>query len=400
MAEYHLICDECGFNTKEDAYYILCPRCKGMLDVVLDNSLSERLIDKNKKSIFKYHNMMPFEASPEFCSYENYEDSPEFVDHHLSELLDVELVVKDETVLPTGTWKDREGFIAIYRLLKNKINDLMVFSSGNTGSAIARSASIIKGPRVHLVVPLASKERLSHVSKFYDPNYVKLNFFDGSNDECIREAKRKAIQDKIVVEGGFENYARREGLKLLGLEHIFNGVAGIDWYAQPVAGGIGIYSFYKAYTDCGLEPPKILGVQAAICDPMVRAYKDNADVLDRKYIPTSVVPSDLVRVLRTRDPGSAYSRLKKIIDRVGGGFESVNDYEILNGLRLFYHSDYFLSRYHDDGVLVGLEPATALAGIIKYINSGIITKGSKVLLNVSGAAKYGDVQLHWIEDLI
>lgn len=400
MADYHLSCQECKFESNEDQYYVMCPKCGGMLEVILDNVMEERVVDNSKPSIFKYHNFMPYAATPELLKFEDYEDTPEFVDEAISELLGVELIIKNEMVMPTHTWKDREGFIAINRLVINGIDDLMVFSSGNTGTSIARSASIIKGPRLHLVIPSASKIRLSGVQKFYDPDYVKVRYFDGSNDECIIEAKRIAEIEGYTIEGGFSNYARREGLKLLGLEHIWNSEFKIDWYAQPVAGGIGIYSFDKAYTDSGKETPRLLGVQAEICDPMVRAWKDNAPELEKRYIPDSVVPSDFVRVLRTRDPGHAYGVLKKIVDKCSGGFESVNDEQIYEGLRLFYSSDYFKELYHRDGILVGLEPATALAGVDKAIRNGLIKKGSKVLLNVSGAAKHGDVKLSWIEDLL
>lgn len=400
MSDYHLECQSCGFETPEDQYYVLCPKCGGMLEVILDNDMVDRVVDRSKPSIFKYHNFMPYPALPELLGYEDYEDTPEFVDEKISEALDVELIIKNEMVMPTNTWKDREGFIAIYRLMKNSIDDLMVFSSGNTGTSIARSASIIKGPRLHLVVPSASKTRLSQVQKYYDPDYVKIRYFDGSNDECIVEAKHIAEKEGYTVEGGFSNYARREGLKLLGLEHIWNSDFKIDWYAQPVAGGIGVYSFDKAYSDSGKDTPRLLGIQAEICDPMVRAWRDNAAELESRHIPESVVPSEFVRVLRTRDPGHAYGVLKKIVDRCSGGFESVKDEHILEGLRLFYTSDYFRELYHRDGILVGLEPATAMAGVAKAVRSGMIKKGSRVLLNVSGAAKHGDVKLSWIDDLL
>lgn len=68
---------------------------------------------------------------------------------------------------------------------------------------------------------------------------------EGSNDECIRHAQEYARHHGLTTEGGFTNYVRREGLKTLGLELIEQakqlGVA-FDWYVQPVAGGIGLYS--------------------------------------------------------------------------------------------------------------------------------------------------------------
>ena len=158
MADYHLECVQCKFETDEDKYYVFCPSCGDMLNVILDNPLNERKIDLSKKSIFKYHNFMPFEASSDLTKYEDYEDTPEFVDDSISEVLDVEVIIKDEMAMPTHTWKDREGFISLHRLVKNNVSDLMVFSSGNTGTSIARSTSIFKGPRLHLVVPNLSKK--------------------------------------------------------------------------------------------------------------------------------------------------------------------------------------------------------------------------------------------------
>ena len=387
MADYHLACQKCDFRSVEDQYYILCPLCTSMLEVILDNNLEERVVDNSQPSLFKYHNFMPYSPCAESLQFENYEDTPEFIDEKISELIGVEIIIKDEMVMPTHTWKDREGFVSINRLLINGIDNLMVFSSGNTGTSLARSASIVKGPRIHLVIPNASKKRLSQVQKYYDPKYVICHYFDGSNDECIVEARRIAEKHGYVVEGGFSNYARREGLKLLGLEHIWNSDFKIDWYAQPVAGGIGVYSFDKACRDSGKQTPHLLGVQAEICDPMIRAWRDNATELENRHIPKEVIPSDFVRVLRTRDPGNSYEVLKKIMDRCSGGFESVSDSQIYEGLRLFYKSEYFRNLYLREGVLVGLEPATVLAGVDKAVRTGMIKKDSKVLLNVSGADK-------------
>lgn len=400
MADYHLQCLECRFETPEDRYYVSCPRCEGVIEVVLDNPAAERIVDTAKPSIFKYHNLMPYPASEELFAYEDCEDTPEVIDRKISEVLDVELIVKNEMTMPTGTWKDREGFVSIHRLLRNRVDDLMVFSSGNTGTSLARTASRVKGPRLHLVVPEASKTRLSGVRTFYDPAYVDVRYFAGSNDECVEEAKRIASRERYPIEGGFTNYARREGLKLLGLEHLRSGHPGIDWYVQPVAGGIGLYAFDKACSDSGVATPRLLGVQAEICDPMVRAWRDGASRLEQRHIPDTVVPSPFVRVLRTRNPGNAYGVLKQILDRCSGAFESVSDQQILEGLRLFYASDYFRELYHRDGTIVGLEPATALAGVAKAIRAKTIARGSRVLLNVSGAAKQGDVELSWIGDLL
>ena len=402
MDSHYLKCYDCGWEHEEDKYYTTCPDCNGFVEVILKTKLEDRKLRVDLPSIFKYQDYMPYTYEPGYERFETIKETPEFVDKQLSEILGVELIVKDETVLPTGTWKDKEGFISVYRLLKNKIKDLFVFSSGNTGTAIARSASIIKDSKIHLVIPSSSQSRLDNLSRFYDEDYVKVDFFDGSNDECIVEAGNRAKENNILAEGGFANYARREGIKLFALEHYLSDHCApkeIDWYAQPIAGGIGIYSFYKACEEMGIKSPRMLGVQAEICAPMVNAWNDGAVEMEEKYVPQEVIPSPYVRVLRTRNPGNAYRILKNIMDKCQGTFNAVNDQEILDALNLFYQSNYFKKKYHDEGVLVGLEASTVLAGIKKAIDNGTIKKGSKVLLCVSGAAKKGDVNIKWIKEL-
>jgi threonine synthase len=334
--------------------------------------------------------------------YEDIADTPMVHAERLSADLDIELWFKDETVMPSGTWKDREGFVSIYRLLRNKISDLFVFSSGNTGTSLARSASKVRGPRLHLVVPKASELRLATYREFFNSDFVKIYYFDGSNDECIAEAKRLSQQLGIGTEGGFSNYARREGLKLFGLELALRWDRRCDWYVQPVAGGIGVYSLHKAFRDIGRrgDCPKILAVQAEICAPMVNAWRDKSPTLEERHIPGSVVPSLYVRVLRTRRPTDSYPILKPIVDEVGGAFEAASDTEIHDGLRALYRDDYYRCAYQKTGMLCGLEPATALAGIVKAVKAGTIARGSRVVLNVSGAAKDGDLDPAWLDGLL
>ena len=193
---------------------------------------------------------------------------------------------------------------------------------------------------------------------------MKVYYFNGSNDKCVEEARRLAKERNILTEGGFMNYARRECLKTTGLEIALEWDERPDWYCQSVAGGIGLYGFYKAYVDTGKEAkcPKILGVQADICSPMVDAWEAHAETLEEKYIPTNVISSPYVRVLRTRRPTDGYPILKKIMDKVSGAFEKVSGQEIHEALRFFYRDEYYRDIYSQKKQLVGLEAATALIG--------------------------------------
>lgn len=402
MAEWILVCRDCGWRHAEDQYYVACPACGGFLEVAFPSVPAEP-VDRQFSSIFKYHRVMPFDPVHEdIAQFEHFEETPCVLAERLSEKLGIELYFKDETRMPSGTWKDREGFVSIFRLLRNKVPAFFAFSSGNTGTSLARSASIMRGPKLHLVVPSTSQERLATYRQFFDPKFVHVHFFEGSNDECVARAKELAKEMGIAVEGGFTNYARREGLKLFGLELALAWDRKPDWYVQPVAGGIGVYALHKAYRDLGRrnECPRILAVQAAICAPIVNAWRAGAATLEERYVPQTVEASPYVRVLRTRRPSDSYPILKPILDEVGGHCEDVSDQDIHEGLRLLYLDDYYKDMYRKTGTLCGLEPATALAGICKGARQGYIVRGERVVLNVSGAAKAGDIQMEWIEDLL
>lgn len=402
MADYKLRCADCGGLYPEDAYHIHCPGCAGFLEVELDR-VPDAPVDPDFGSIFRYHPLMPYDpVRDDIARFEDMPASPTAEAPRLSELLGVEVFFKDETALPTGTWKDREGFVSLHRLLRAGIEDMVVFSSGNTGTSLARSASLVRGPRLHMVIPEQSRRRVESVRHFFDPEYVKVHYAPGSNDECIVAAQRLADERGYAVEGGFANYARREGLKLLALEAVLDWGQPVDWYVQAVAGGIGIYSYHKAYRDLGRagDCPRLMGVQAAICAPMTDAWEAGAATLEERHVPREVVPSDFVRVLRTRRPADSYPVLKKIMDAVDGRFEKADDAQIHEALRLFYLDDHYRRAHRETGRLVGLEPATALAGLVKAVRRGTVAKGSRVLLNVSGAAKLGDVRPEWLADLL
>jgi threonine synthase len=400
---FALNCWNCDWEAPESRPFTACPACGGVLEFssqnVLDCGVSHRA-----GRVSDFDALMPI--------VERTANHPEFDLPHtplvhasvLSEQLGIALYIKDETGLPTGSWKDREAFVFFDRLRRHGIADVVLFSAGNTGTALARAAGILRWSRLHLVVPNNSCERIRDLSSFYQ-DYVTLIFHDGSNDECIEHAREYAHRNGFAREGGFTNYVRREGLKTLGLEVIHQardlGVS-FDWYVQPVAGGIGVYSFWKAHVDSGVaaRQPRILGVQADICQPFVNAWRDRAQSLEPRHVPTGGTPSPFVRVQRTRNPVDSYRCLYDIQSRTGGDFVGVSDAEILAGLRLFYEEPYFRDAYSHRGMIVGLEPAAALAGLAKQVRNGAIPQGASVVLNCSGAAKPGDVDLAWLEGML
>lgn len=398
-----LTCWRCDWKSPESDPLTACPACGGVLEFLPETTPGRGATNRTDR-VSDFDTLMPLSepttAHPAF----DYAYTPLVRADALSEQLGISLFIKDETVLPTGTWKDREAYVFFDRLHRHGVADIVLFSAGNTGTALAHAAGLLRRARLHLVVPEASRTRVLSQSCFQH-DHVRLVFHDGSNDECIAHARDYAVRMGIDREGGFTNYVRREGLKTLGLEVIHQardlGIS-FDWYVQPVAGGIGVYSFWKAHVDSGLAgtQPRILGVQADACQPFVNGWRDRSPTLEPRHVPEHIAPSPFVRVLRTRNPIDGYGCLFEIQARTGGDFVDVSDAEILAGLRLFYDEPYFQEAFARRGMIVGLEPATALAGLVKQVRGGLIARGASVVLNCSGAAKPGDIDPAWLAETL
>jgi threonine synthase len=275
-------------------------------------------------------------------------------------------------------------------LIINKIDGLVLASSGNAGIAIAWYASKIKGPKIYLYLPECSRYRMEEaIKKFTTKDIVKVIYVGGSTDEAGDEAKEFAEAKNLPYGTGFKNYSRREGVKTIALEYLFEQNKRADWYVQGVAGALAIHAFYKVHKELDLKCPKIAGIQPDCCPPFVDAFRENASVLEDKYIPKKPVIKPEAPVLKSRKPIVAYPVIKSEIDEVGGYFEKVTAEEIVDALKAFYMEDYFKDKYNKTKVQVGIEASTALAGIIKMRKNNIVKNSETVLVNVSGAARPG-----------
>ena len=398
---YKLKCMKCDYLFKEDQFYNECPKCGGLIEAIIEN-ISTAVPDNNYETIMRYHKYLPIENFKTLEKFESAKPTSIVLADEIAKKYGFKkLLFKDETTMETGTMKDREGLLTINRLIINNIEGLVLASSGNAGISIAWYASKIKGPKIFLFLPECSRQRMEEsIKKFTTKDIVKVIYVDGSTDEADEQAQKFAKDKQLPYGTGFKNYSRREGIKTFALEYLFEQNERADWYVQGVAGALAIYAFYKAHKELGLNCPKIAGVQPASCSPFVDAFHDGAEELIDKYIPPEPVVVPEAPVLKSRKPIDAYPVINKIMNEVDGYFEKVNAEEIKDALNVFYLEKYFRDKYKNTGILIGLEAATALAGIIKMRENNIIDKNETVLLNASGEAKPGDIPKGWLKEEI
>jgi threonine synthase len=186
------------------------------------------------------------------------------------------LLVKRESLNPTGSFKARGMAVAVSRAVELGATHLVAPSAGNAGGALAAYAAA-RGVRATVVMPADAPEVNQLEVAVAGADLVLL---DGLISDCGRLAR--VIADRL---GAFdlstlkEPY-RVEGKKTMGFELAEQG----DWrlpdaIVYPTGGGTGLVGMWKAFAELeafGLvdgKRPRMFAVQAEGCAPIVRAFE-------------------------------------------------------------------------------------------------------------------------------
>ena len=192
------------------------------------------------------------------------------------------LLMKDEGLIPTGTFKARGAAVGVSRAAELGVKGVAMPTNGNAGAAWATYAARAGLPSL-IVMPEGAPEitRAECVAAG-----AELYLVDGLINDAGRLVAgaikdRPGYQDMSTLK---EPY-RLEGKKTMGLEIAeqlgwrFPGVI-----VYPTGGGVGIIGIWKAMLELRElgwvtgDLPRLVAVQAAGCAPIVRAFERGARV--------------------------------------------------------------------------------------------------------------------------
>jgi threonine synthase len=187
-----------------------------------------------------------------------------------------DLWVKDEGLNPTGSFKARGMTTAISMARELGIRKIAVPSAGNAASAAA-AYSAAAGIEAHIFMPMDVPQANFIECKALGAH---VTLVDGLISDCA-----KIVTDRKDQEGWFdvstlkEPY-RIEGKKTMGYELAEQlGWQLPDAIFYPTGGGVGLIGMWKAFEELealgwlGAKRPKMIAVQAAGCQPVVRAFE-------------------------------------------------------------------------------------------------------------------------------
>jgi threonine synthase len=191
-----------------------------------------------------------------------------------------DLLMKDEGLLPTGTFKARGAAVGVSRAAELGVAAIAMPTNGNAGAAWSAYAARA-GVRSLVVMPVAAP-RITRAE--CAAAGAELNLVDGQIGDAAR-----LVAEAVARRPGYQNVAtltepyRIEGKKTMGLEiaeQLGWRMPGVIVY--PTGGGVGIIGIRKALAELlelgwvSGDLPRLVAVQAAGCAPIVRAFEAGA----------------------------------------------------------------------------------------------------------------------------
>jgi threonine synthase len=189
------------------------------------------------------------------------------------------LYIKNETLNPTGSFKDRGMSLALTMAKVQGVHCVCLPSAGNAGIAAAAYAQK-GGLECHVFLPESiPKEFLIQTKQYGAETYLYGNNIAEAAGK-MKEIRQKDWFDLSTLKEPF----RIEGKKTLGYEIVEQlGWKFPDVIVYPTGGGTGLIGMWKAFQELKSlgwvrgKPPRMVAAQSEGCAPVVRAFKLKKD---------------------------------------------------------------------------------------------------------------------------
>jgi threonine synthase len=285
----HLECSRCGRSYDASQIQGTCA-CGSPLAARYDLKraaawTSPAQIAGRPPSLWRYHELLPA-SSPAAVVSLGEGMTPLLAMPRLGAALGLPgLLMKDESPLPTGTFKARGAAVGVSRAAELGAAGVAMPTNGNAGAAWASYAARAGLPCLVAMPAGAPAITRSECAAAGTETYL----VDGLINDAGRliaaaTAERPGYQDVSTLR---EPY-RLEGKKTIGLEIAEQlGWRVPDVIVCPTGGGVGLIGIRKALAELtelgwiGSTPPRLVAVQAAGCAPVVRAFEQG----ERETIP-------------------------------------------------------------------------------------------------------------------
>jgi len=337
-----LKCKECGKVYSADPIYV-CEYCFGPLEVDYDyeairKNISRESIEAGNQDIWRYADLLPADMDKIIPFHVGM--TPLVKAQNLGDQLGIKnLYIKNDTVNPTGSFKDRVVSMAVAKAHAFGFDTISCASTGNlANSTAALCAKYKKKCIIFIPHDLEMGKVLGTV--VYGAKLVKVKGnYDDVNKLCGEIAGKYPW---AFVNVNVRPYYA-EGSKTIAFETAEQlGFELPDHVVSPIASGSLLTKIHKGFremVDVGLikndKPVRISGAQPAGCNPVYQAWKDKTDFVK------PVKPSTIAKSLAIGNPADGWYAIQ-VVNKTNGAIEEARSFRLSF---MEVKSESFMTRY-------------------------------------------------------
>lgn len=330
-SRYLLRCLRCDATYLPAQVSYFCPHCEldGALDVVYDYArigpeFQRQVAASATFDMWRYRSLLPSQPALEPALHTG--GSPLYRLRHAGV---GKVLVKDDSRNPSGSLKDRASAMAVALAVGSGARTIAAASTGNAAAALA-CMSAGSGLECVIFAPTsAAREKLAQIRAYGARVVEVVGGYDEAFAACHEACQANGWYNRST---GINSYMS-EGKKTVAFEICEQ----LHWKVPdrvfvPVGNGCIVGSVYKGFEElrlmgCTDRVPRIMGVQAAGSNFMLRAWQSGQGVNGTLPLPASTAASS-ISVALPRD------RLKALraIEHSGGAFISVTDAAIFEAV--------------------------------------------------------------------
>ena len=374
-----LCCSACGKIYSLSSVHTWSPCCHLPLLVSFNTTreLKKSGLSNQSNSMWRYSMMLPILAEKDIVSLGE-GMTPLF---SLEKLADAHgfsnLLLKDESCNPTGSFKARGISVAVSKAKEFKIEKCIIPTAGNAGGALAAYCAKA-GIKCTVVMPRHTPDIFKQECEVYGADLVLV---DGLINDCAKKVGELNKDADFFDMSTLKEPYRLEGKKTMGYEIAEQ----LNWklpdvILYPAGGGTGLIGIWKALKEMKElgwikgKFPRMIAVQASNCAPLYSALKDPLN-----WQTNFICSPTIANGLAVPYPFGIKLMLN-VIKESGGTAVVVDDSEIISAVKLIAKTE---------GLLISPEGAATWSALIQLRNRGLVTASDKILpLNTGTGYKY------------
>ncbi|MGH7827847.1 MAG: threonine synthase [Candidatus Binatia bacterium] len=371
-----LRCPKCGAESRSKTTFD-CNSCRSILEanVVIDHFTKadrDALRNSRNPTIWRWFDFFPVEHRSSIVSLGE-GGTPLLRSERLSDRVGIpRLYLKNDTVLPTGSLKDRSNSVGLSAAKELGFTTSTVISTGNAAASVA-AYSAAAGLKSIVMVPAGTAPSKIIQARAYGAIVVVV---DGDFDYEVAKLYKAAVKEFGWYDCLSSNPYRDEGKKSYAYELVDQLDGDVpDWVIHPTAGGTGIFAMRKGFQEFlslgWIErAPKLVVAQSEAAAPIVAAFEKELPEIEPVVVRPTVAES-----IQVGNPVSLGWRALQAIRASGGHAVALTDAEIIEAQTVLGHLA---------GIFAEPAAATSVAAAKKLRDGGVISRDDLVVCNVTG----------------